>query len=53
MYTTKNTHCSNFVCEIRVKCKRMELNEENINTTSFCFAYSKKRKHCNHFIQKS
>ena len=43
-YISKNTHCSNFTCEIRNECKRTEWNEHNVGTTPFCFAYICKKK---------
>ena len=51
-YFSEHTHCSNFTCEIRLKCKRNEWNEYNEGTTGFAFAYIKKKKKCNHFIPK-
>ena len=51
-YTTENTHCSNFTCEIRNKCKRTEWNEHNEGTTPYCFVYIRKKKICNSFIPK-
>ena len=52
MYTTKNTKCSNFTCEIRTQCKRAELSIYDSELPYFCFAYSKKLKTCNSFIPK-
>ena len=52
MYTTKNTKCSNFTCEIRTQCKRALLSVYDSITPYYCFAYSKKKKYCKSFIQK-
>ena len=51
-YTSENTHCSNFICEIRSKCKRAEWNEYNEETTPFCYTYIRKKKLCRNFIPK-
>lgn len=51
MYTTKNTKCSNFTCEIRTQCKRAKLSVYDSITPYFCFAYSKKKKYCKAFIE--
>jgi hypothetical protein len=51
MYTTKNTKCSNFTCEIGTRCKRAKLSVYDSITPYYCFPYIKKKKYCKSFIE--